>query len=207
MTALLHGAGAYAQVIKNSIGSYQEQETDVLKTDHLPFMGKEITGNENEMREYLKGKGFKDVKNKDGKQVLKGKFATMDATINFGIYEGNLYTVAVTFENKSSWKKLEEDFNTLRDNLIKKYGKPKERIEQFSFPYRRGDGYEIKAVHYSKCLYKVLWELREGYVMLMISPSEKEYLAHIALIYTDGEAIINMTNKQLREQKQIINDL
>ena len=136
--------------------------------------------------------------------VLEGTFA--------GIHDCEIYVlgtpkskttwkVVVKFPEKNSWYLIKNDYNELVESYTKKYGKPKDHREFFSYPYEDGDGYEMTAISTKKCHYITMYETDVATIDISI---EKGYKggAYIRVSYEDK---IN-TDLRTNEKNEIIND-
>ncbi len=62
----------------------------------------------------------------------------------------------------SSEQEIFSLYSSLKDLLIRKYGKPTSDYSFFKSPYENGDGFEITAIKSNKCMYAAFWTINEG---------------------------------------------
>ena len=78
--------------------------------------------------------GFSDLGIKDGTAVLQGDFAGFKGCI-IGVSTlkttNVVNTIAVIFPECDNWSKLENNYQTLKEMLIQKYGEPADCVEKF----------------------------------------------------------------------------
>ena len=77
-------------------------------------------------------------------------------------------------------------YRSARAELIKQYGTPKETVEEYGAPYRKGDNRELEAVKKGKATFHTYWNVGEGARASYISVQVTSELA-VAVDY-DGPA-------------------
>lgn len=173
-------------------------KNDIVSSEHLKFRDIEIDGTATLFLSKLKTLGYILKDTDDGVYLLDGKFGGKECDIYFLSTEKTktVWKVAVFFEKKNSWSSLKSDYNSIKEQLITKYGKPKKSYNFFSNPYYEGDGYELQAVKNEKCTYFTTWELVGGAISLQISGTDG---CRLVIQYEDKT---NMTKMQ-KEKEEI----
>lgn len=92
------------------------------------------------------------------------------------------------------WNDVESDYMLFKTNLIKKYGEPAIVKEKFIEPYRKGDGFEIKAVNNNKLEYISYWIVPEGEITIQIISGGRDLM--LLIRYTDAHGF------KLQEQEK-----
>lgn len=146
------------------------QESEV----HLKFKQIEIKGSALEFFSALKDKGF-NYTGSNQKQMY-GIFAGQDVTVSLDktITSETIYQIQARMKPRSTWTEVEMDYTLFKTNLTLKYGEASICKEKFHDPYRKGDGYEIKAALNSKLEYICCWVLPEGEITIQIIPGNKD---------------------------------
>ena len=161
-------------------------QTDSL---HLSFKGVPIDGPLNEFVSKMQKKGFNLLGiDKDTRSaVLKGDFAGYK-----GCYIGPIASeqrdlvckVVVILPNSDRWMDLSNNYYSLKDALIKKYGKPaaeEEFFEGYSEP--RDDMSRMQYVFFDRCKYLSIFETEKGCINLRITHNDKH--TNVSLVYID----------------------
>lgn len=163
-------------------------------TAHLKFKQIEIKGKSNEFFTALKEKGF-EYTGSNQKQMY-GTFAGQEVTVSLDktVTSETVYQVQARMKPRSNWTEVEADYALFKANLIRKYGEAAICKEKFHDPYRKGDGYEIKAALSSKLEYISCWVLPEGEITIQIIPVNKELC--LLIRYSDAAG-----NRLLEEEK------
>ncbi len=179
-------------VISLTMISYQLHAQDT--TTHLKFKQIEIKGKAQEFFTALKEKGF-EYTGSHQKQMY-GTFAGQEVTVSIDrtVTSETVYQVQARMKPRGNWNEVETDYTLFKTNLIRKYGEAAICKERFHEPYRKGDGFEIKAALSSKLEYISCWVLPEGEITIQIIPGSKELC--LLIRYSDAAG-----NRLLEEEK------
>ena len=114
---------------------------------HLKFKGVPIDGTLAAYVSKMKAAGFSDLGIKDGTAVLQGDFAGFKGCI-IGVSTlkttNVVNTIGVIFPECDNWSKLENNYQTLKEMLIQKYGEPADCVEKFqSYSQPNDDGLRL----------------------------------------------------------------
>ena len=163
-------------------------------TAHLKFKQIEIKGKAQEFFTALKEKGF-EYTGSHQKQMY-GTFAGQEVTVSIDktVTSETVYQVQARMKPRGNWNEVETDYTLFKTNLIRKYGEAAICKERFHEPYRKGDGFEIKAALSSKLEYISCWVLPEGEITIQIIPGSKELC--LLIRYSDAAG-----NRLLEEEK------
>lgn len=158
--------------------SAQEQDT------HLMFKQTEIKGTRHEFLAEMKSKGFVPVSNDSAE--MSGQFAGYAVAVTTDVtpLTETVYQVCARLEPKSSWKEAEDDYAVFKTNLTRKYGEPAIAKEQFHSPYRKGDGYELKAAANGKVEYISCWILPAGEITIQVVSGGRDF--RLLIRYADA---------------------
>ena len=169
------------------------------ETSHLKFKQVEIHGNSAQFLSRLEDDGF-IVTGEKGDEVLSGIFAgqKVQVSIEKTSISGIVYQVLAMLDARSKWNMVEEDYLTFKTNLIKKYGDPDICKERFVSPYRKGDGYEKKAMESGKVEYLSCWIVPEGEITIQIVAVRTDLA--LLIRYVDAEGM----RLQEKEKSEII---
>ena len=165
-------------------------ETHEAYRQHMYFRKVEIKGDlESFMKELSEKNGFKKISD----MTLEGTFAGTDGVYivpSFSCTSGTVFAVSAHFPQTGDWTVLEKQYLDLKYNLTELYGTPITSREKFIRPYRRGDGYEMKAITNGKYEYESDWELgTTGSISLKIKPDKKKQTAKVVLTYKDRQGM------------------
>lgn len=157
----------------------------VSEESHLSFKGLSLSGSLDDFVNNLVSQGYILKDSQAVGALLKGSFASeSDCTI--AVLTTNrtrqVYCVAVSFEKKTSWSSLKNQYQEYKTMLSSKYGEPSKFVERFMSPYYEGDGYELQALRLDKCNYTSFFEVHNGTVMLSMNND-----ASLVLYYSDKE--------------------
>ena len=141
------------------------------QSEHLKFRNIEIKGEVNRFVDQLKEIGYTVTVESDEATILNGVFIGKECRIYVLKSEKTktVWGVGVYLPEFSSWNSLLAEYKTVKEQLIKRYGKITENTETFISPFFEGDGLELTAIDNGKCIYVSYWELRIGTIMLKIS--------------------------------------
>lgn len=170
--------------------------------EHMRFKRVEIKGTEPEFLSLLKSEGFTEDET-NGLQ-LKGTFAGYPVTVQTDktCMTCTVYQVKANLENRTRWNDVESDYMTFKENLTAKYGDPQSQKEEFEHPYRKGDGYELKAMAVGKVQYHSFWLLQQGVITIQIVGNEKKL--NLQIRYADNKGLELQTNEEVQ---MFLNDL
>jgi len=92
-----------------------------------------------------------------------------------------------------------ENYNSLKNDLISKYGTPTNEQEVYSSPYRKGDGYTETAIALNKLKLSAAWEFENNNLILLNVESDQEnYTITIFLNYYTG-VVMEETKKSIMD--------
>ena len=165
----------------SSFALHAQEETQ----EHMKFKQTEIKGHQAAFFSELKSKGFTFI-NPEQTQMT-GVFAGQNVTVTLDktCVSETIYQVRAKLKARTAWNDVESDYTVFKSNLSVKYGKPAVSVEKFDHPYRKGDGYEIKAANNNKMEYMSCWVLPEGQITIQVVTSGKDLSLQIR--YTDGQ--------------------
>jgi hypothetical protein len=88
------------------------------------------------------------------------KFAGRDADLFFSFYNDKLYTVlaVITVDKGNAF----DTYNSIKDDMAAKYGEPTDNIEQYKYPYEKGDGHEETALYANAAKIFCRWVFDSG---------------------------------------------
>ena len=159
---------------------------------HLPFLGIPIAGNYNSYADTLKSLGFEETLREGNFIFLKGPY--QDKTVEiivFGTPRNRLvYRVSLNFPDRTTWADVEAEYNRLKDSLTAIYGPP-DSSELFEPPFKKGDGYEMKAMEKEMCKYQSDFFVYYGAaplgcIILSFEPGDQANTAQVYLLYIDS---------------------
>ena len=139
---------------------------------HMKFKGHDIDGTPAELAQKLVADGFKITqKYSTGEVELQGVFSGYEALLLISPnVNGIAEKVMIVYDvNNYPWKSLKARFQTLEDNLTKKYGEPVTKIKQMDdVLYYDGSSREIQGFRLGKNDYTCAWSTDQGVIGLMI---------------------------------------
>lgn len=164
---------------------------------HQQFKSTEICGSAADFSAKLSKQGF--TPSTKYANNMTGIFAGYEVSV---VYETTplskqVFRVIANLPTRQIWSNVENDYATFKANLTTKYGEPKTVNEKFWDPYRKGDGYELKALGSNKVQYVCDWVTPNGHIQMKILGDEQK--CYLKLIYTDN-AGIEQFNKEKEEQ-------
>lgn len=126
----------------------------------------------------------------------KAKFAGRDATLFFSFYNGKLYDglAIITADNGKAFS----TYNSMKDDMTAKYGEPTDNIEQYKYPYTKGDGHEETALYANAATIFCRWVFDSGdFIHIMLhydkpSTSNEVVISYIYKVLND--ASLDKTN-------------
>ncbi|MCQ2200682.1 MAG: hypothetical protein MJZ27_01195 [Bacteroidales bacterium] len=157
-------------------------------SEHLTFKGVPIDGTLASFTQKLSTKGFKKIGTEGRSSILKGTFAGSDnCTVLVQAVDNKdlVYLVGVMFPSMNDWRRLEDDYFTLKEMLTKKYGEPVGSIEEFQHNYVNDDNSKLHELQMNRCNYETVFETDKGRIKLSIA--HNDYLeCYVILGYVDG---------------------
>lgn len=175
----------YSQDIKN----ITEKNKQLM---HLPFLGIPIAGNFISYADTLKTLGFEEFQ-RDGNFIfLSGTYQDKPVKITVGGTPRSrlVRRVSLSFPDRTSWAEVESEYFRVKDSLTTLYGPP-DTVELFEPPFKKGDGYEIKAIEKEMCKYQSDYFIYYGAaplgcIILSIDPGDEANTAQVYLLYIDS---------------------
>lgn len=100
---------------------------------HLMFNNKPLDGQLTEFVQAFKADGFDYVGTVDSKATLKGSFYGFNNAVAevYASQQGNVYSVLLSLESKTSWEAIQKDYGQMKDLLTAQYGQPADVVEHF----------------------------------------------------------------------------
>lgn len=100
---------------------------------HLLFNNKPIDGQLTEFVQAFKADGFDYMGVQDSKATLKGTFFGFNNAVAevYATSRGNVFSVILSLESKSSWEDIQKDYNQLKSLFTEQYGQPADVVEHF----------------------------------------------------------------------------
>ncbi len=142
------------------------------ESSHLTFKGVPIDGTLNEYVQKMKQKGFDYFGTENGVALLKGEFAAYkNCTIGVvTLKQRDLVSrISVIFPKCDTWTVLSNNYFTLKEMLIEKYGKPAKVVEKFQgYSEPRDDNSRIYEVMMDRCKYITSFKTLKGTIELSI---------------------------------------
>lgn len=170
--------------------NYMEGDADedaLGSQDHLTFKGVPIDGSLKHFIKKMENVGFEYIGDNKGVAILKGDFAGYKNCIigvttlqNIDIVN----TIGVVFPKCSEWVGLEQNYNSLKNMLIQKYGNPAEVVEKFE-----GIGPVVDSndkyykLQMNQCTWYSLFETIKGNILLSIKNTDFD--TYVLLNYFD----------------------
>ena len=167
------------------------------QTEHLKFKGVPIDGTLNQFVAKMQSAGFTKL-GQDGKAViLEGDFAGYkDCYIIVSTLDNKdlVNQIAVKFSSHNNWRPLENNYQSLKELLTKKYGQPFDVQEEFQGRYINDDNDRWYELAMNRCIFRTEWRTELGKVILAIGHDSFEG-GFVILGYVDkaNDAIIEQT--------------
>lgn len=154
---------------------------------HITFKGIPVMGTVNDFCNKLSSSGFNLVKmyNDGAMAAMNGDFADRPSTLYIiGTKKSHFVQgIIVDFDRVyNKWQTIKNDYKTIIEQYIVKYGNPYSVDESFDYPYEEGDGYEMLALKLNKCNYRTTFKLTKGNIVISLRED-----ATIAILYSDTE--------------------
>jgi hypothetical protein len=151
-----------------------------LLSNHIrsqQFYGVNISGDLTTAIEKFKTKGFSHKATKDFGAIMKGRIVNqgVDLYIYVTPKTRTVFKMTLLYDVTNDFNKLSTQYSKMVNAMIEKYGKPDNVEEKFIFPYEVGDGYELTALQFEKCIYSSSWVDREN-MKLKIELSKSKQL-------------------------------
>ena len=164
---------------------------DNTKYLHLEFLDIPIAGGCNKFVDTLKTLGFHDAESYSDAYWLYGNYSGLpvEACVYFTPITKLASRVAVYYPDRPSWADIESEYFRLKDSLTVLYGEPESK-ETFEPPFKKGDGYEMKAVEKNMCEYWSIFSVFHGgaligTIYLDIGKGDDPNTCEIMLLFTD----------------------
>ena len=167
---------------------------------HLSFKGIEITGSKDEMVAALSKKGFRYEEENKGVPLLIGNFAGYkDVEVNIipSLSSDEVVAIRAEFPVKMSWVNLENDYSTLKQLLVKKYGKPAEVVEEFRDGPHDESSKKLMSLIRNNCTWKSVFEMAEGRITLYMK--HQGPICCVCLLYEDNAGSKDAEKAVLKE--------
>lgn len=165
---------------------------DNTKYLHLEFLDIPIAGGCNKFVDTLKALGFHDAESYSDAYWLYGNYSGLpvEACVYFTPITNLVSRVAVYYPDRSSWADIESEYFRLKDSLTVLYGEPESK-EVFEPPFKKGDGYEHKAVEKKMCEYWSVFSVYHGSALvgtiyLDLGEGDDPDTFEIMLLFTDA---------------------
>lgn len=164
------------------------------QTDHLKFKGVPIDGTLNQFVAKMQSVGFEKIDQSGNTVALEGDFAGYkDCCIVVSTLDNKdlVNQIAVKFSSHNNWRPLENNYQSLKELLTKKYGQPFDVQEEFQDRYVDDDNARWYELVLNKCIFRTEWRTELGKVVLAIGHERFEG-GFVVLRYTDkaNDAII-----------------
>ena len=173
--------------------------TFAQETHHMKFMGITMDCDAESFSQKLideKGLAKSMFDSKNG-VVLFGSFAGYDNC--YFVIKGNVnipvYAVGVIFPPQNTFLSVKSQYNTLKMNLISKYGNPVSCEEVFRNGEPLTDNDRLKEIKEGNAIFETIFHVEEGFIKLQMTSSDNDGNSHI--IYIDNE------NAKLQSQKTL----
>jgi len=152
----------FSMIIITSIIFAQNDVNSINKIDSIgSFKGIKLCQSYSLFKNELLKQGFIFIKNGDDPQIkyFTGRFLNEKCEILVVLTPKTqiVWKIVVRMPEQYSWFSLKDEYTTIKNDLIKKYGEPEKEYSFFSSPYYEGDGYELSASKNDKCTYDAFW--------------------------------------------------
>ena len=156
---------------------------------HLKFKGVPIDGTLNSFTSKLTKKGFSVIQKGDNTTLMNGSFAGQNDCLAYIFRDEKIDVVngvVLYFPSLDSWSALEGQYNSIKDLLIEKYGKPADVIEEFQSRVQpRDDNCKLHELKFDRCTYKTIFEIEEGRIILALAKLDYNECC-VSLVYADA---------------------
>ncbi len=168
------------------------------KAKHLMFLSEPIDGTVSAFVEKMEKKGFDFNANIDKNAVMMGEY---DGYKNVTLFiqsctkKDLVFGIGVTFEHQQKWDSLLCNYNALKAELTKKYGKPAECTEKFAgdSTVTLSEDQKMEGVRAGNCEYFTVYKTAEGTINLAISRAQygEEIVCYVQLDFLDKQNVAN----------------
>ena len=169
---------------------------------HLTFKGIAIDGRLNDFVAKLKTNGFTFLGTEEGITMLQGDFASYKnclVAVSTLKQKDLVSKISVIFQEKKNWASLSNNYFSLKELLIEKYGEPSAVVEEFQTRMQPNDDQmKMLYVNTDQCKYYTFFETEKGDIELSITKTGSD--GCVILRYFDkinGETISNEAIKDL----------
>lgn len=133
---------------------------------HLEFEGVAINGKVESVVSKLRTKGFKQVK---GTSTLNGKVMGQKASVTVASTPDGetVYLILVNCDTKKNWETVHTCYESMKMQLMARYGDPVLFKEEFASPLAEAD--PMKALHYGNCTFTSHYSAPGGEIILTIT--------------------------------------
>ena len=157
--------------------------------NHLTFKGIPITGTVENFAQELEAKGVRKIRSGSFYVAFEGEFAgysDSEIYVSRDLDRNIVYRVVVVFPKKSSWARLEEEYNKFKDMLTNKYGKPASHSETFKKRASTfSDAAKMRSLKAGNCDYEAEWKVDNGTITVDIFSLSETDGGYVRLIYFD----------------------
>jgi hypothetical protein len=169
-----------------------------IQVESQQFYGVNISGDLTTAIEKFKTKVFSHKTTKDFGAIMKGRIVNqyVDLYIYVTPKTRTVFKMTLLYDVTNDFNKLNTQYSKMVNTMIEKYGKPDNVEEKFIFPYEVGDGYELTALQFEKCIYNSSWLDSEN-MKLKVELSKSKQLkveyenVHLSLQNYEEEQMIN----------------
>lgn len=150
---------------------------------HLLFKQFPITGDVNTFIQALSSSGYKleePYSYTYHAAALSGPFAGHNdcSVLVVGTPKTHqAYAVMVYLQEHHIWFTIKNEYEQIKSQLTKKYGKP-ESFEYFSDPYYEGDGSELTALYSDHCTWRSYFKTSNGTISVSMTNNYKVLIAY-----------------------------
>ncbi|MBQ9469587.1 MAG: hypothetical protein IJU72_01395 [Bacteroidales bacterium] len=157
-----------------------------LGAEHMKFRGEYVSGPLDLFCEKMARKGFAyEVPEPNGASLI-GTFAGYpECHLIVSTNNHKVNKVEVHFPRRHVWSELAYDYYSLKEMLIKKYGEPKDTLEEFISHEPKDDYTKLMKVKQHLCTFYVKFELPGGEITLSLSKASR-YNPCVILTYEDA---------------------
>ena len=142
--------------------------------DVLFFKGVQLGTDKDNFKSLLVLEEFEFIGDEIEDQIMgfEGRFMGEDCTILLQ-YTANhkVFKVTVILPGMLSWNSITTEYSKIKAALAEKYGPAIGEVENYEWPYSKGDGMEWNAVKYGKALIATVFNSREHPLTVSIGKS------------------------------------
>ncbi len=130
-------------------------------------------------------------------------FAGRNCSIDFFIKDSYFYLGVVTIITKEN--NSYEEYQSLKSDLIEKYGQPRNNNEKYKYPYEKGDGHFETALRVNCVDISASWFFEENNaVIIKLKYNDKKRQVELSLAYMQGKMILSQSEEK---KKSTLDDL